>query len=243
MGQDTIKMLSIDNKTLTTDLDRAGYRKMGVVVKPAANFEEANKLLKSDTIHLIVINMDYKNIDAVQITKHLKSQEEFAGIPIILTSVQTAARVRNNALEAGADLFVEQPLPRQYFIEKLKQLLEQKTRSSGRVAVHGDVQFIVDGTTHNCPIGDLSVSGVLLSTEMELKDGTKVTLEFALPDQKKAIKVEGEVVRTIRYVSTHPDRQTGVGIRFAAFLGDSQKRLETYIEKNAHEDSRMQYYL
>lgn len=243
MAGPNIKMLSIDDKTLTTDLDRAGYRKMGVYVRPAANFDEARKLLAADKIDLIVINMDYAPIDGCQITKHLKSQAAYKEIPIVLTSVQTAARVRNAALEAGADLFVEQPLPRQYFIEKLKQLLEHKTRTTERVAVHGDARFTIDGTTESCPIGDLSVSGILLSSTKDLPSGTKITVEFDLPMYKKPIAVDGEVVRTIKHSDKHPDRQTGIGVRFVDFNGDSKKRLEKYIEKFAHADERMQYYL
>ncbi|TWW10028.1 hypothetical protein E3A20_08460 [Planctomyces bekefii] len=242
-GPNTIKMLSIDDKTVTTDLDRAGYRKMGVYVKAAANFEEANRLLKSEKIDLIVINLDYPPIDGTQITKHLKSKPETKEIPIVLTSVQTAARLRNAALESGADLFVEQPLPRQYFIEKLKQLLEQKTRTTERVSLHGDVRFTVDGTQHHCAIGDLSSSGMLLSTDLELTSGKPIHVEFDLPDQKKPIVIDGEVVRTLRYSPQHPDRQCGIGVRFDNFQGDSKKRLENYIDKSAHSDERLKYYL
>jgi CheY-like chemotaxis protein len=236
-------MLSIDDKTLTTDLDRAGYRKMGVLVRPAASYDEAEKILKADKIDLIVINMDYKPIDAAQITKHLKGREEYRELPIVLTSVQTAAKVRNTALEAGADLFVEQPLPRQYFIEKLKQLLEHSTRTTHRVSVESLVNFTVAGKAASCPIGDLSVSGILLATELELESGVQVQLEFELPQTKKAIRVDGEVVRTIKQNQKHPDRQTGIGIRFTTFHEDSQKRLEKYLEKSADQDDRMLYYL
>lgn len=242
-GQNTIKMLSIDNKTLTTDLDRAGYRKMGVYVRPAANYDEARKLLAAEKIDLIVINMDYGAINATEIAKHLKSQADYAAIPIVLTSVQTTAKVRNSALDAGADLFVEQPLPRQYFIEKLKQLLEHKTRTTDRVDVKTEVRFTVGDKSDSCPIGDLSVSGILLATDVEMDDGMMVQLEFELDGFKKPIKVEGEVVRTIRYSNKFPDRKGGIGIRFTTFQGDSQKRLEKYIEKFAHADSKMHYYL
>ncbi len=242
-GPNTIKMLSIDNKTLTTDLDRAGYRKMGVYVKAAANYDEARKILAADKIDLIVVNMDYAAISATQIAKHLKSQPDYAVIPIVLTSVQTTAKVRNSALEAGADLFVEQPLPRQYFIEKVKQLLEHKTRSNDRVTVTTKVTFTIGDKSDACPIGDLSHSGILLSTDVELEDGMIVQLEFELDGFKKPIRAEGEVVRTIRYSQKFPDRKGGVGIRFTTFQGDSQKRLEKYIETQNNADSKMHYYL
>lgn len=242
--QNTIKMISIDDKTITTDLDRAGYRKMGVYVRPAANYEECSRLLRgTEKIDLIVINMDYKVVDAVQVTKHLKSNDLFKNIPVVITSVQTAAKVRNAALEAGADLFVEQPLPRQYFVEKLKQLLEHKTRSTERVDIHGEARFRCNNQEQSCPIGDLSISGILLSTNAELDNGMPISLEFALPGDRKPLRIDGEVVRTIRFNDKHPDRLAGVGVRFQRFHGDAQKRLEKYIEESAHDDAQMSYYL
>ena len=59
-GQQSIKMISIDDKTLTTDLDRHGYRKMGVIVKPARNYDDARAILLREKIDLVVINMDYE---------------------------------------------------------------------------------------------------------------------------------------------------------------------------------------
>lgn len=236
----TIKMLSIDDKTVTTDLDRAGYRKMGILVRPAASFDEANKLLKAEKIDLIVINMDYKPVDSVNVTKHLKSQEAYAAIPIVLTSVQTAAKVRNSALDAGADLFVEQPLPRQYFVEKLKQLLDQQVRNTERINLGGEVSFTYDGTTASCAVGDLSISGILLSTDAPLQEGMRVEMSFPIPNEKKAVTVTGEVARII---PAGKGKKSGVGIRFVTFDGDSHKRLEKFIEKSALGDSKMHYYL
>ncbi len=242
-GQTSMKMLSIDDRTMTTDLDRAGYRKMGVYVRPAATYDEATKILASEEIDIIVVNMDYKPVDSTQVTKHLKTMEKYKAIPIVLTSVQTSAKIRNSALDAGADLFVEQPLPRQYFIEKIKQLLEQKTRTTERVDIHGHANFAINGKQMSCPIGDLSISGILLTTDDEYESGSAITLEFDIPGQKKAIKVDGEIVRQIKFSSRHPDRQTGIGIRFVKFHGDSEKRLEKYIATSTNSDTKMQYYL
>jgi DNA-binding response OmpR family regulator len=241
-GQTSMKMLSIDDRTMTTELDRAGYRKMGVYVRPAASYDEATKILASEEIDIIVVNMDYKPVDSTQVTKHLKTMEKYKAIPIVLTSVQTSARIRNSAIDAGADLFVEQPLPRQYFIEKIKQLLDQKTRTTERVDIHGHAVFTLNGKQLSCPIGDLSNSGILLTTNEEYESGVSITLEFDIPGQKKTIKVDGEIVRQIKLSNKHPDRQTGIGIKFVKFHGDSEKRLEKYIATSAP-DSKMQYYL
>jgi response regulator RpfG family c-di-GMP phosphodiesterase len=241
---ESIQMLSIDDRTITTDLDRAGYRKMGVIVRPASNYEEAERILRREKVDVIVINMDYSAIDAVAITRHVKKSAQWNELPIVITSVQTSAKVRSSAVDAGADMFVEQPLPRQYFIEKLKKLLDERVRGTERVSVHGEVTFTYDNNTYTSAIGDLSSTGILISTNITMKDETDVEMSFALPGYKKPIKVFGKVVRTIRSNDiNNPGQIEGVGIRFENFEGDSQKRLERYVEKSADVNGKMIYYL
>ncbi len=246
MSDQTICMLSIDDRTLTTDLDRAGYRSMGVIVRKANNYDAAEKILLAEPIQIIVINLDFGNIDAFQITKHLKSHKEWGKIPIVITSVQTKARIRQRALDAGADLFVEQPLPRQYFIEKLKQLLEQQTRTTERVDIRGLVKFTFEGKECTCEMVDLSVSGILLSTDMDLPDGAVLQLSFELPTYKKPIKADGEVVRrvkTTRNKITNEQIVGGIGVKFVQIDKDCYSRLEKYIVKISDKNSRIIYYL
>jgi uncharacterized protein (TIGR02266 family) len=240
----SIKMISIDDKTLTTDLDRAGYRKMGVFVKPASNYEEARRILTEDSIDIILINMDYKPIDGPAICRHFKSSEQTSTIPIVMTSVRTAAKIRNSALDAGADLFVEQPLPRTAFIERIKQMLEHKTRSTERVPINSDVEVITENGTFSCPVIDLSISGVLVATDKEIDDGTVVDLELDLPGQKNRFKAKGEVVRTITFSNEKKlPYRTGIGIRFNSFYDKSEEYLQKYIENSAMSESEMHYYL
>ena len=78
--------------------DPAADRAAQLMVRAATGYDEATKLLAPEKIDLIVVNMDYKGIDAVQATKHLKAQQEFAEVPIVLTSVQTSAKVRTRPL-------------------------------------------------------------------------------------------------------------------------------------------------
>jgi CheY-like chemotaxis protein len=243
MTQPQIKMLSIDDRMLTSELDRAGYRNMGILVKQVASFAEAQDILSSETIDIIVINLDYEKIDALTICRHFKSTTNIAQLPVVLTSVQTSAAVRKKSLDAGADLFVEQPLPRQYFIEKLKKLLDQMTRANDRVDLKETVKITFSNREFDLPIGDISSSGMLVATELDFPDGAVVNLSFLIPGYKKAIECSGTVVRTIRADGNTATKATGVGIRFEKFDGDSEKRLERYIAKTSDKDGRMIYYL
>ena len=237
-----LTMLSLDEKTITSDLDRAGYRKMGVTVKPAKSWAEAAKILAIENIDVIVINMDVEHIDALEVIKHIRLSE-WKLVPIVATSVQTSQRVRTSATKTGADLFVEQPVPRDYFIEKVKALLDQKTRTTERVHTSLEVSFKVGGKELTCGVGDLSVSGVLLSTDIDLNHGELIDLSFMLGASNKPVKIKGEVVRRIEGNKKHPDHFSGLGVRFVEFQGDSQQRMESYIARTSDKTNKMVYYL
>ena len=237
----TLKILSIDEKRITTDLDKAGYRKFGAQIIQAMAFKQADELLRNQDIDIVVINYDYKEVDAEGICEHLKRQASTQDKPVVFTSVQSLPKRLLNK-EFGPDLFIEQPIPRQYFIEKLRNLLEQKIRDTDRVDHGGVVSFSYNNEEFQCPIQDISKSGILMATELNLEPGTLLELSFEIPGYKKPIRVDGEVVRIIKARKNSEDLP-GIGVRFEDFKGDSQKRLDKYILKSQNDDPKLVYYL
>lgn len=241
MASGTLKILFIEEKQLTSDLEKVGYRKIGVQTIQATNFNQAMDILDKDAIDVIVINFDYREIDATGMCEHVKKQAKTCEIPVIFTSVQSLPKAVT-AREHGPDLFIETPVPREFFIEQIRNLLEEKTRGTERVVHEGSVCFDYQGKSFDCSIQDVSKSGILLSTDMHINEGTKLSLSFCLPGYKKPIKVEGEVVRLIA-ADSRRSTPAGIGIRFDEFNGDSQKRLDKYIAKSQHDDPKLLYYL
>lgn len=238
-----ITMLSIDARSVTAELDSAGYKKMGVTVRTASSWDEAEKFLTGESIDVLVINLDYRKVDGTQVIRHVRSVEKFSKLPVVVTSVQPGAKIRSAAIEAGADLFVEQPLPRQFFIEKLKSLLSQTTRSTARIGTGGEARFLLEGKKVSCPLGDVSAGGVLLQSHIELVVGTALRVELVLPGVKKPVEVSGQVVRKVKGNIKDPASIKGFGFRIDTFHGDGRKRLEKFVAMNAETDSPMRYYL
>lgn len=237
-----ITMLSLDEKTMISELDRAGYRKMGVQVKSARTWAEAAKILGGGDIDVIVINMDLPKIDCIEVIQHIRVSD-WRKTPVVATSVQSSPRMRNGSTRAGADLFVEQPVPRDYFIEKIKALLDQKTRSTARINPNLEVSFSWSGKAFQCDVGDLSISGALLCTDMNMELGSPIELSFMIGASNKPVKVKGSVVRRIEANATKPDQLSGLGVRFVEFVGDSEQRIESYIARTSDKSNKMVYYL
>lgn len=238
MTLSTLKILSIDEKRITSDLDKAGYKKIGAQIFNVSSYGDALKALSDHDINILVINYDFKDVDSVGTCEHIKRNHD---IPVVFTSVQNVPK-KVLKREFGPDLFIEQPIPRQYFIEKLRNLLDEKTRDTDRVDHGGVVNFTFDGSNHECPIDDISKSGILLATDHDIPSGTNLSLSFSIPGYKKPIKVEGDVVRKINS-DAMKNRNAGLGVRFREFHGDSQKRLEKYILKSQVDDPKLVYYL
>jgi hypothetical protein len=135
-------------------------------------------------------------------------------------------------------------MPRPYFIEKLKALLDKTTRSEDRISYQGNVTFTFKGKNYECEIGDLSRSGLLLNTtDLSFEPGDILALEFSLPGNKKPIVAKGEVVRKITEKSAGKVIQIGFGVKFQKLADEAQKRLEKHLLKTKTDDPKLAYYL
>jgi CheY-like chemotaxis protein len=217
---------------------------MGISVKTANTYEDLTKTLESTPVDIIVMNMDHSKVDVPEIVKKIKAANEWSSIPVVLTSVQSAPKIKQLARQSGADLFVEQPLPRDYFIEKLKNLLSHQTRGQQRVQAQINVTFSWRGKSYNCHVGDMSLTGLLLSTDLDIPSGDQLDLEIQLGASSKPVRAKGEVVRQIQIKSQGGHIQSGgIGVRFQHFLSDGQQRIESWLARTSDTSNKMAYYL
>jgi uncharacterized protein (TIGR02266 family) len=78
-----------------------------------------------------------------------------------------------------------------------------------------------------CETENLSVSGMLLSTDQLITPGTTFDFNLKLPYDQRLLGGIGEVVRQagVGRESVH-----GLGVRFISLSGDARKRLEQFLE-------------
>ena len=233
----SICLLSIGDKAVTSELDRAGYKKMGVQVLSADTFSKADEMARNNEVDVISINIDCTDFDALQTCRYFKDNPKTSKIPIVGASVRTSAKVRNDALAHGVDMFVEQPIPRSYFIEKIKNLLDQQTRSDDRVSFIGMAEFLHGAQPIQVDVIDISPTGILVGLNIELN--TFVEFNLNLPGYKRPTKLKGQVVRKIEANESGPQR---VAIQFTNLDAKFKKRLEDYVRRNKH-DGELRYYL
>ena len=79
-----------------------------------------------------------------------------------------------------------------------------------------------------CQTENISASGMLIQTDKRYEKGTKIELEFTLPDDHRPIVGVAEVMRA---TTIGREEIAGLGVRFLSFSGDSQRRYLAFLQR------------
>src|SRR4030095_3584727 len=88
------------------------------------NEENAKKILSSNHVDLVIMDMLLSGADGTDICRRLKQDEETSSIPILMFSAHPTAK--ETCLAAGADDFISKPFEMNDMMEKINFFLERK---------------------------------------------------------------------------------------------------------------------
>jgi two-component system, cell cycle response regulator DivK len=100
-------------------LSRAGFD-----VKVARNGAEGVEWAKTSQPDLIVMDLNLPGLNGWEATRRLKGQPETKHIPIIVLTVETSRKSRDDAISAGCDDFLLKPVDFGTLVQKIRSLAE-----------------------------------------------------------------------------------------------------------------------
>lgn len=103
-------------------LEMAGYQ-----VVEAMNGEEAVKLARTATPHLILMDLSLPIIDGLAATRLIRKFPELQSTPIIAVSAHDTSDFQSEAIDAGCNSYVTKPID----FNELEQLIQQLLTSNG----------------------------------------------------------------------------------------------------------------
>jgi uncharacterized protein (TIGR02266 family) len=110
------------------------------------------------------------------------------------------------------------------------RLPDDPRRQVQRVAIEADIGFQSDNNFFTGFSEDISTGGIFIATFDDRPIGSKMTINFTLPDGH-LVSALG-VVRWIReYNTTTPDTQPGMGVQFTALADDDRDRINSFLER------------
>ena len=103
-------------------LEMAGYQ-----VVEAMNGEEAVKLARAESPHLILMDLSLPVIDGLAATRLIRKLPELQLTPIIAVSAHDTSDFQTEAIDAGCNSYVTKPID----FNELEQLIKQLLTSNG----------------------------------------------------------------------------------------------------------------
>jgi len=136
-------VLAVDDEEFNLDLiELALSENPDFEILKARNGKEALEVLKTNNVDVILLDLAMPVMNGIEVLKHLKSDEKYARIPVIVITAN--AEEKNRALELGANDFLAKPIDveelrlrtlnhsklkkYQDLLEKTNIILEQKVK-------------------------------------------------------------------------------------------------------------------
>ena len=104
----------------------AGIFSRDYTVLTAEDGEEAEQMIRTNPIDIVVTDLMMPKVDGLQLTQFIKTNPEFDFIPVILLTAKTAIESRLQALQIGADDYVTKPFEPEYLRARVSNILLQR---------------------------------------------------------------------------------------------------------------------
>ena len=125
MGQETSKILVVDDDMRLRSLLERYLMEQGYQVRSAANAEQMDRLLERENFHLLVLDLMLPGEDGLSICRRLRQQEN--PIPIVMLTAKGDEVDRIIGLELGADDYLPKPFNPRELLARIKAVMRRQT--------------------------------------------------------------------------------------------------------------------
>ncbi len=99
-------VLVVDDSITTRTMERSILAARGYRVEVAISGEDAMDKLTGDRFDLVVTDIEMPGIDGFELTRHIRSMDEYREVPIIIVSSRSRDEDKRRAIEAGAQAYI-----------------------------------------------------------------------------------------------------------------------------------------
>lgn len=126
MGQETSKILVVDDDMRLRALLERYLVEQGYQVRSAANAEQMDRLLERENFHLLVLDLMLPGEDGLSICRRLRQQGN--PIPIVMLTAKGDEVDRIIGLELGADDYLPKPFNPRELLARIKAVMRRQTQ-------------------------------------------------------------------------------------------------------------------
>src|SRR5688572_8349962 len=156
-------LLLVDGDTRSMRVLEVSLRKAGFTVTTAVSVQDAIDKLELGTPDLIISETTFQDSDGFELPRRVRSTPDWADIPFIFLTAETAIENKIKGLELGVDDYLTKPIYIKEIVTRINILLQKKQR-----------QFLdlkKDGTRFAGRVVDMPVVDVIQTIEVSRKSG------------------------------------------------------------------------
>ena len=189
--------------------------------------EQVLDLHRSDKADLIIVNLDTPKMSGEMLSSIIRNDKDLCKVSIIIVCANTESDAKR-CIQCRANAFITSPVNNALLMQEAHQLLHVATRKSLRVPLSIKIHLTSNGMPFIGYAENISISGMLLHSEIILFEGDTIICSFYLPDSTHII-TKAEVVRVIEKTTEHDTN--AYGIRFIDLNIALTSAIEAFIEK------------
>lgn len=121
-----LKILLVEDNELNRDMLSRRLKRYGYEVIMAEDGQRGLELARSESPHLILMDMSLPVLDGWEATRRLKADEKTRAIPILALTAHAMSDDRDKAFAAGCDDYGTKPVEMPELLKKIDVLLNRE---------------------------------------------------------------------------------------------------------------------
>lgn len=202
-------------------LDRKDFQ-----VFMASSVMQALQIHRQERVNLIVADLHLPEMGGDVLCARVRQETDVRAVSIILVCHDVPEDLAK-AARSGANVCLKKPFPARTLLDQVEKLLSVSVRRGYRVLLRAKVKGATDDGVFFCTSQNLSVSGILIETDRQLKPGDILSCSFYLPSAAHIV-VDGEVARVV----PQSDGKNHIGVSFSNLAPEYHREIEKFISEN-----------
>ena len=146
------KILIVEDDKNISNLVKYNLEKAGFDCLAAISGEDVLKMLKRQSVDLIVLDIMLPQMDGFEVCKHLKQNRELSQIPIIMLTAKGEEVDRIVGFELGADDYVVKPFSPRELVLRVKAILKRGKTGEEAKSILTASKLVVDIPRHKVAV-------------------------------------------------------------------------------------------
>lgn len=217
-------VLIADDVKLFLKIEKTFLTRAGFEVITAENGQRALELARERRPRLIILDLLMPEMDGATACAEMRREPYLAYTPILIMSATGSPELRDLCLQSGCTQFVVKPDKPEKLLELVARMLLARQRKPGRMTILYSEAGTAGGRQSMGMAGNLSGTGLFLSTSKPVRVGMVLQLEFLIPKSTHTVTAKGTVTR----VTQNAEDTYEAGVHFVEMSQADQQQILIY---------------